>query len=217
MTLPARTAAFRPRLRLGVSAIVFALALPLPALALFKVVGPDGKVTYTDRPPVDQTARVTPLGKDSTPASAGVTALPAELRDAVARYPVTLYSAPDCNVCDEARRSLQTRGVPYSERRVENNEDTLALERITGARTVPALAIGAQVLRGWNNVDWASYLDAAGYPKESKLPRGWPAASVSPLTARTAPATADAAPPPTRPPAAPPPDAPAQAPGSIRF
>jgi glutaredoxin len=199
--------------------VLIAAALPLPALALFKVVGPDGKVTYTDRPPADQAARVTPLGKDSTPAAAGVTGLPFELRDAISRYPVTLYTAPDCGVCDEARRSLQARGVPYSERRVENNDDALALERLTGARTVPALTIGAQVLRGWNNVDWASYLDAAGYPKESKLPRGWPAAPVSPLTARAAPAEAPAAPAAANParPAAARNDVPAQAPGSIRF
>ena len=38
---------------------------------------------------------------------------------------------------------------------------------------MPALTIGAQPLRGLSEADWTAYLDAAGYPRESRLPRGW--------------------------------------------
>jgi hypothetical protein len=38
------------------------------------------------------------------------------------------------------------------------------------------------VLRGSQREDWMSYLDAAGYPKESRLPANFPTARPTPLT-----------------------------------
>jgi glutaredoxin len=162
-------------------------ALPaLPALAQYKVVQPDGSVTYTDRPPNSASARVTPLGRNGAPV-APEAGLPLELRQAVQRFPVTLFTAADCAPCDNGRRLLQQRGVPYSERRVASDDDAAALERAVGGRTVPALTIGAQPLRGYSETDWAAYLDAAGYPRESKLPKGWPIPEPTPLTERVTP------------------------------
>lgn len=156
-----------------------------PALAMYKVIGPDGSVTYTDRPPSSGTARVTDLGRPgSTPTPGPDSALPFELRQAVTRFPVTLYSTTDCAPCDSARQFLQQRGVPYSERLVANDDDAAALERLVGGRTVPALTIGGQALRGLSQTDWTAYLDAAGYPRESRLPRNWQAPTAAPLTAR---------------------------------
>ena len=194
-------------------AVLFGLAFGLaPAWAQYKVVAPDGSVTYTDRPPVAANLRVTPMGRNAAPPAAGPEAgLPLELRQAAARYPVTLYTTADCPPCDSGRRLLQQRGIPYSERSVANDDDGQALERLVGGRTVPSMTVGAQPLRGFNDVDWAGYLDAAGYPKESKLPRNWPVPAVTPLVARTA-AAAPAAAAPT-PPAPRPVDPPAPASG----
>ncbi len=172
-------------------AAAFALAClaALPALAQYKIVRPDGSVTYTDRPPIDPGVRVTTLGRNTqAQVAAAEVALPVELRQAVSRYPVTLYTGPDCAPCDSARRMLQKRGVPYSERTVTTEEDATALERAVGGRSIPALTVGAQPLRGFSEADWASYLDVAGYPRESKLPRNWPPTVAAPLVER-APAT----------------------------
>ena len=49
-------------------------------------------------------------------------------------------------------------------------EDSEALERLSGAREAPTLSIGSQILRGYAAETWAAYLDAAGYPRESRLP-----------------------------------------------
>lgn len=191
-----------------------------PALALYKVVAPDGSITYTDRPPTSGTGRVTTLTRDALPATAD-TGLPVELRQVAAKYPVTLFTTTDCVPCDTGRRLLQQRGVPYSERRISTDEDGEALERIVGGRSVPALTIGPQPLRGFSETDWSSYLDAAGYPRSSKLPRNWPVPEAVALTERSAatPAAAPAAPPPRR--AAPEPAAeapePANQPGALRF
>jgi glutaredoxin len=175
------------------------------AWAQYKVVQPDGSVTYTDRPIPAPQARITQLGRTGTTATAaasvaaannasGDAGLPADLRALAQRQPVTLYTATDCAPCDAARRYLVQRGVPYSERRIINDDDLLALDRVAGTRAVPALTIGAQPLRGFAEADWASYLEAAGYPAQSRLPKGWKAPEPTPLADRPAPVVASPAP-----------------------
>jgi glutaredoxin len=192
------------------------------AHAQYKVIGPDGSVTYTDRPPVASNVKVTPVGRNAArgaPAGADA-ALPPDLRQAVQRHPVTLYTAVNCQPCDAGRRLLQQRGVPYSEKRVTTDDDARALERIVGGLTVPAVMIGAQPLRGFSDQDWTAYLDAAGYPRENKLPRGWPTPEATPLVERAAPvARAPAPPAPPPPPPPPPPDTDGEGtpPATIRF
>ncbi len=164
------------------------------ACAQYKVVGPDGRVTYTDRPPADTSLRVTPLDQVGSSDATPDAALPLALRRTAQRFPVTLYSSADCAPCDAARQLLQQRGIPYTERRFGGStEDAEALERATGARTLPSLTIGAQALPGFEPVQWTSYLDAAGYPPESQLPKGWTAPAPVPLVAPK-PAVAAAAP-----------------------
>ena len=83
--------------------LIAALALAFsasPTLAQYKVVAPDGSVTYTDRPPAQSNLRVTPMGRNAPPPVPGLeVGLPLELRQALARYPVTLYTAADCPPC----------------------------------------------------------------------------------------------------------------------
>ncbi len=216
-----------PAFRRLMAAAACTLAV-LPASAQYKVVLPDGKVVYTDRPPADSTSRVTNVGpaKAALPAaragsatgaaSALAAGLPTELRSIVQRYPVTLYTSSDCVPCDNARRLLQQRGVPYTERGVASEDDVLALERLSGARTLPALSIGPQPLRGFAEADWTNFLDAAGYPRESRLPKGWKAAAATPLAERVS-APAEAAQPPPPPVRSPLPEPVTPPPGSLRF
>jgi glutaredoxin len=161
-----------------------------PALAQYKVVGQDGSVTYTDRPPTASNAKVTALSRRGDAPAVADAALPFELRQVASRYPVTLFTSADCPPCDAARQFLQQRGVPYAERRVVTEEDAAALDRAVGSRTVPSATIGSQPLRGLSQTDWTSYLDAAGYPRESKLPRNWQAPTPTPLVERATPPVA---------------------------
>ena len=162
-----------------------ALLAALPAHAQYKVVGADGKVTYTDRPPATGNAKITSI---SSRGSAGVAidvALPLELRQPAARYPVTLYTVTGaCSPCEAARQLLRQRGIPYSEKQVQTPEDSEALERLSGARDAPTLAIGTQMMRGLAPEVWGSYLDAAGYPRESRLPSNYQYAAATPIVER---------------------------------
>jgi len=196
---------------------VLALA-SLAAQAQYKVVGPDGRITYTDRPVAPATGGQVQAMRGGTVlpapvAAANAVSLPIELRNVVARFPVTFYASTECAPCDSARRLLQQRGIPFAERTVATDDDVSALQRLSGARSLPALLVGSQALRGFLDSEWQSTLDLAGYPRESKLPRNYQAPAPSPLAPR-APVVADAPP-------APPPSAELQAPATpasgIRF
>jgi glutaredoxin len=167
----------------GWAALLAVLACA-PAHAQFKVIGPDGKVTYTDRAPTTTDGKVTALGARSAPAAVEV-ALPAELRQPAARYPVTLFvTGSACAPCDAARQLLRQRGIPYNEKLVVTVEDGDALERLSGGRDAPTLTLGAQTLKGLSADLWNSYLDAAGYPRESRLPPNYQYPAATPLTER---------------------------------
>ena len=151
----------------------------------YKVVGSDGRITYTDRPPLASGDKLSTL--KTAGATAGVQAtLPIDLREAVQRYPVTLYGSSNCGPCDSGRQFLQQRGIPYAEKSVVTGEDGAVLLRLTGGSDLPAITIGSQVVRGWSSEGWASYLDAAGYPRESKLPAAYQFAAATPLTEQRA-------------------------------
>jgi glutaredoxin len=185
------------------------------AWAQYKVVGPDGKITYTDTPP--PTGKAQPVGR---PAGEGADTenLPYELRQVVGRYPVTLYTTGSCGACDAARSLLRQRGVPFTERTVNTSADAALLVQNEGSTDLPVARLGGQQLKGFNSADWNGYLDAAGYPKQSQLPSSYKfrdPTPLAPLTVRPAPTPAPATanpPPPTPAPAAPP-----STPGGIKF
>lgn len=194
-----------------------ALGAAGPVSAQYKVVGPDGRITYTDRPVAPAAGGQVQTLRAATAAVATATApLPLELRAVAARFPVVLYTSPDCPPCERARAWLLQRGIPHAERVVSTDDDTAALQRLTAGRTVPALTVGGQALRGFLDADWQSTLDLAGYPKDSKLPRGWSPGPATPLVARAPAPVADTTPQPTQP-VAPTTSQPLPASGGIRF
>jgi glutaredoxin len=173
-------------------AAALAAFLCLPAAAQYRWVDTNGKVHYGDSPPRD--ARdVRPLGRTAAPAT-GDANLPFELRRAVERAPVVLYTAPECQPCAPAAALLRERGVPYAERSVATNDDLQEFRRLTGAARLPHVTVGTLSQNGFNPEIWNSLLDAAGYPKGSMLPRSYQWAAPQPLVpAKAEPKAADAA------------------------
>ncbi len=185
----------------AVIAMAWSTAHEASAQAVYRIVGADGRVTFTDRAPDSLPGNSVPAGTVvANVSAANGNELPAALRALQARFPVVLYSGNDCSPCASARALLQARGIPFTERTVSTAADVLALQALSGQSSLPFASIGRQHLEGFAADEWTSYLDAAGYPQTSVLPANYRRAAPSPLAAQ-APATPAAAAAPVRSPA----------------
>jgi glutaredoxin len=153
------------------------------AQTVYRIVGPDGKVTFSDKPPVAGAANVTATGRDGKAVDVAGNALPFELRQVAQRFPVTFYTSTNCAPCGSGRSMLASRGIPYTERTVTTSEDNDALLRLSGENSLPFLTIGGQKIRGFSESEWTQFLDAAGYPASSVLPANFRNPPPSPLVA----------------------------------
>lgn len=158
------------------------------AQQVYRSVGPDGRITFSDRPPMEAKSQATAETTGGQTSSSANDNLPYALRQVASRFPVTLYTSADCIPCASARSLLTGRGVPFSERTVTSNDDIEALKRMSGATSLPFGTIGAQQLSGFAQSEWTQYLDAAGYPKQSQLPANYRRPPAQPLVPAPAPA-----------------------------
>lgn len=175
---------------LGGCVALLLAAVPASAQAVYRIVAPDGKVTFSDKPPVANAGAPASGVAGKTPELAAAV-LPLELRQAVNKYPVVLYTASNCAPCGSGRALLSRRGVPFTEKTVNTAEDADALQRISGGNSLPFLTIGGQHIKGYSDSEWTQFLDAAGYPKTSVLPSTYRSVSATPLVALQKPAPAD--------------------------
>lgn len=159
------------------------------AQTIYRVEGPDGRITFSDRPQATTNqATTTSTGHSAMGASAtGAAALPYALRQAVSKFPVTLYTTNNCSACDSGRGLLGQRGIPFAEKTVTTAEDAAALQRISGEVAMPFLTIGGQQIKGFSDSEWTLFLDAAGYPKVSLLPANYRSLPATPLVTLQAP------------------------------
>ncbi len=166
---------------LPIALITTLASLPLAATAQYRWIDANGKITYGDAPP-PKAKDIQRLGEPASGAAANTDpALPYELRMAMERFPVTLYTAAKCAPCDQARNFLHGRGVPYTEKTISHTEE-LALMKQKGLGTdLPAATVGRQSLRGFRADTWALELNAAGYPEQSRLPPNWKPTAAQPL------------------------------------
>lgn len=198
------------------------LAGTLAAQPIYRIVGADGRVTYSDsaEAAVGRTT-VTEAGRAAAGDAASL--LPPALRQLAMQHPVTLYTTGACAPCAAGRAMLVARGVPFAEKTITSAEDSEALLGLSGETALPLLAVGAQRVKGWSLLQWQAALDTAGYPARSQLPASyrWPPATplAGPVEAQTRTGTAPGA---ALPPLLPPPPGPAPStgkpnPAGIRF
>ena len=147
---------------------------------VYRIVGSDGKITFSDKPPVTESTPRVGIANSSS-AGGGSVALPYELRQVASKYPVTLYVGDNCGPCGAGRSMLTSRGIPFAEKTVSSNEDAQALQRLSGDRSLPFMTIGSQQLRGFSDSEWTQFLDAAGYPSSSALPSSYRQPAATPL------------------------------------
>lgn len=164
------------------------LLVCLPAFSqVYKWTDAQGTVHYTDTPPPVQKA-----SQIRTPAPGAASAqasLPYELARAVKASPVTLYTTTQsaCAGCEQGRLLLRARGIPYTEKTVNSDEDKEQLRQLTGKLELPLLVVGSRKIAGFQDAAWQDALSAAAYPRSAQLPHGYQYAA--PESAAPAPAS----------------------------
>jgi glutaredoxin len=144
------------------------LAAATSAVAQYKSIGPDGRVTYSDQPPPPSSRVVTTKKlNDATPAG---TPLPFGLQQAASKYPVTIYTGERCAPCDDARAYLRNRGVPFSEKTVTSDDDIALFKQQSPDGVAPIVVVGSRKAVGFSQATLSALLDTAGYPATSILP-----------------------------------------------
>lgn len=171
-------------LKLG--ALLLLLCTASAHAQLYKWVGPDGKINYSDTSPPSSASRVEK--KSLTIGEVSAAEFPFELAEAMKNHPVTLYTSENCPPCDDARKHLNERGIPFIEKTVSTNEDIAQFRQAGGEGSLPLLLIGRSKERGFEAGAWNRALSTAGYPETSKLPKTYksPPAQAAAPTQNTA-------------------------------
>ena len=136
---------------------------------VFKWVGANGQVNYSDVPPLPTV--VQPQKKNFTGNVIDTGDLPFTLAEAMKSNPITLYTSSKCLPCDDGRKLLTARGVPFAEKTISSNADIAILGK--GSVQLPQLMVGRRTLQGFEAGIWNAGLTAAGYPESNKLPRNF--------------------------------------------
>lgn len=148
--------------RSAMYALTLALAMSASADTVYKAVGPDGEITYSDKPPADR-ARTNTLEFRNLPSSP----LPAEVvrfrdqleksaqgRISAARAPragdVALFTAIWCGHCKRAKAHLAAAQINYIEYDIENIEGMRAFIGAGGSGGVPLLVAGDRRVQGYS-------------------------------------------------------------------
>ncbi|HEX9182851.1 MAG TPA: glutaredoxin family protein [Burkholderiales bacterium] len=156
-------------------AVIFAALLAAASAAgaqqLYRWIDAQGRVHVTDTPPPPtaksaQTRTVSTGGAAQAPGES----LPYGVQLAAKNFPVTLYTAPECGPCGEARSLLNARGVPFREVLVTEEAQQQELQKAVGALAVPSIIVGGSVQKGFEQGAYHDLLDIAGYPKTGEVP-----------------------------------------------
>jgi glutaredoxin len=155
-------------MRAVIFAALLAAACAASAQQMYRWTDERGRVHITDTPPPASAKNVQRRSADGAPAEE--TPLPYALQLAAKNFPVTLYTAPDCAPCGQARALLNARGVPFREVSVIDEQQAEDLKKVVGSLSVPSIRVGSSTQKGFEQGAYHELLDTAGYPRAGILP-----------------------------------------------
>jgi glutaredoxin len=190
------------RIFLLIAAVV--AAGTVQAAQLYRWVDDKGRVEWRDTPPPPTAKKVERRTVGGSVIE--TTALPYSVQQAAKNFPLTLYTTDCGDSCSKARAHLNRRGLPFAEKNPE--QDIEGYKKLTGGSLgVPTLFVGREALKGYEEGQWDTALDNAGYPRSVPGARPAPpkpAAAPAPVKPPAPAPAPDAAPAATTAPAAPP-------------
>ncbi|MBT9567370.1 MAG: glutaredoxin family protein [Thiobacillus sp.] len=154
-----------------------AASMPRAAAQLYQWKDAQGRTVYSDQPPPPNIRNAQQKSFKGNVIESGESYATQTARE---KYPVTLYASACGAFCDDARKLLNERGIPFSSKDPQASPEAQAeLQKLTGQLRVPVLMVGSEKLSGFEAEQWQSALDRAGYPK-SALPGRKPAPAAAP-------------------------------------
>ena len=158
--------------------LLCALAASAGGLAqtVYKSVGPDGKITYSDKAPATGSRLEKTLSFENLPSSelpASASSYVEQLRrmhardaaQAVAQAPkgVVLYGAAWCGYCKKAKAWLAGKGVAYRDVDVDTPDGMAAFAQV-GGRGIPVLVANGRSVRGFTAAAYEALLAPGHQP-----------------------------------------------------
>lgn len=130
-----------------------------PANQVYRWLDDTGKVHFSDRPPVGDSAG--DIEVKSYRGSPEISAVPAESVSAQ----VTMFTTSWCGYCKRARAYLNKMGIPFVEYDVERNEIGKREYKKLNGRGVPVILVGNQRMNGFSAPSLEKLLRNAGLLK----------------------------------------------------
>lgn len=148
---------------IAVLASAFASAFAAHAGTLYKSVGPDGRIIYSDQPPADSKVEKTIAFTNlpATPLPAAVLRYREELQKGVQKRladpgnkadsgQTVLFSAEWCGYCRKAKAYLAEKRIPYREYDVDTQEGMRALAALGEGKGIPVLVRNGRKTQGFS-------------------------------------------------------------------
>lgn len=154
--------------------LVVVVAATAHAETLYKVVGPDGRITYTDRPPADgkSTTTLRIVDAPSSPLPPSVLKYQAELQKSMQNRLAQMkkmdssdtpvfFSASWCGYCKQAKAYLQSRGISHQEIDIDTPDGGRAFFEAGGRQGVPLIIAGGKRQQGFSAGSYDSFFGAS--------------------------------------------------------
>ena len=151
-----------------VTAWLAAASAPLAASQLYQWKDAQGRTVYSDQAPPARTGNFQQKNFNGSFIEGGESYATKVARE---KHPVILYTSACGAPCDGARQLLIKRGIPYSNKDLQDSEEARSeVQKLTGRLNVPLLVVGSDKIEGFEVGRWQAALDRAGYPRPGLQP-----------------------------------------------
>ncbi len=145
-------------------AIFFLFVAPLAlGASMYKVITPEGKVIYTDKPPTVGKSKVEDMGQYTPEPPRPPVVQSQSNRDTSNAMPrprtetrelslsgVVMFSAPGCSYCMKAKEFFAHRKTSYTEYDISQDRAAYDIYKELGGQGVPLIVVNGQIMKGFN-------------------------------------------------------------------
>ena len=124
--------------------LCFAFTVQPARAEIYKVIGADGKVSYTDKEPPRDSGKTEKLKIQTYAGTPAVSAYNGSVKR------VTILSAQWCGVCTRAKAYMNSRKIAFEEWDIDKSEYALTKMNQLGAKGVPVILVGKQKMVGFS-------------------------------------------------------------------